>query len=177
LFASHEKSDAEFGRMWLLKDPRLGGHDRSKWTAWQAWCVHLLRRPMFAAPGKFRRSPTEQQHFRIRLCPETDAGNALAKTDRMQEFTRRFMAGVERDFGGRLVWTAAVHLNTDQPHAHVGMRGISAEGEHVFFSQKYVRPTKRELMKNPAASSPIEWRARGVLAEMLAEMGGARAAG
>lgn len=172
LFCSHpEISDTKFSMRWLKRDPALGGQDGSRWTLQQAWAVHLLRQPLHAK--RFRKSSREQNQFRIRLCPEPNAGLALASAGRMEEFARRFMSGLERDFSdeakikAHFIWTAGAHFNTDNPHVHIGMRGITVEGDHVYFSQQYLRPTRKELEKNPCASSPIDWRARGVLAEML----------
>lgn len=178
LFASHPlpavtsgKQDADFADRWLNRDPLLRGQDGSRWTIQQAWCVYLLRRPKQARV--FRRSAKEQNQFRIRLCPEPSAGQALADAGRMEEFARSFMAGVEKDFTDQaartahFTWIGAAHFNTEKPHVHIGTRGITVEGEHICFDQKYLRPTAKELEKDPCASSPIEWRARHVLAAML----------
>lgn len=183
MFACHtadeddRKLTTEFYKKWMRGDESLAGQDRTKWSMEQAWCVNLLRRPMQAAPGRYRRSPLEQRQYRIRLCPDPIAGQPIAAERRLEEFSRRFMAAIEADFGGRFVWIAGCHYNVDHPHTHIGMRGISQAGEHVFFPQSYLRPTALELKRKADASSPIEWRARGVLAEMMTEMGGKRAAG
>jgi hypothetical protein len=175
LFASHPKQDVDFATKWLARDPSLGGHDGSRWKVEDAWCVHLMRKKLSAA--RFRRSPVEQRHYRIRFCPETSAGNALAESEQMEEAARRFMGLVEQDYGGKFWWIGAAHYNTDQPHVHIGVRGIDVNRDHVYFSQQYLRPTERELKANPDASSPIEWRARSVLAEMLSTGTGVRHAG
>lgn len=178
MFAGVEKQDADFASKWLRHDEDLGGHDRLKWSLGQAWCVHLMRRELEAT--RYRRSPREQRHYRIRFCPDVETGQALAEADRLEEAARRFMAAVEQDFGGRLWWIGAGHYHgakVAHPHVHLAMRGISQEGDHVYFPQKYLRPSKAKLRGDAAASSPIEWRARAVLAEMIREMGGKRAAG
>ncbi len=171
MFSSHELIDMPddvrkpFVEKWLKCGPSLGGHDRTRWKLEDAWRVNLMRRRLAAV--KYRRSPKEARHYRLRFCPETSAGNAIAKADLMEETARKFIALVEQDYRGKFWWVAAAHYNTDQPHVHIGLRGIDIAGDHVYFEQRYLRPTERELKTDPAASSPIEWRARSVLAEVL----------
>jgi len=190
LFGSHSEIPdyREFGSRWLAGDKSLGGQDRSRWSLHDAWHVHLMRRQIRAR--NYRRSPREQHQFRIRLCPDPVAGRPLAKAKRMEEFARGFMSGLEADFSAEsgtkqhFVWIGAAHYNVDHPHVHIGVRGISVDEhafdgttsntlitgqDHVFFSQKYLRPNRRELERDPRASGPIERRARAVLAEMMSE--------
>ena len=178
MFACDDEQDTDFALRWLKRDPELGGQDARKWTTAEAWCVNLMRRYLEA--GRYRRSPMEQRHYRIRFCPDVETGQALAAAGRLEEAARRFMAAVEQDFGGQLWWIGACHYHGAKvlhPHAHLAARGISRSGDHVYFPQKYLRPSAAKLKADPAASSPIEWRARAVLAEMMREMGGKRAAG
>jgi len=189
MFGSHPEivDDSDFARRWLKGDPALGGQDRRRWNIQQAWHVHTLRRPLRAR--NYRRSPLEQHQFRIRLLPDPVVGVPLAESDRMEELTRRFMAGVEEDFAqetkspASFVWIAAAHYNVDHPHVHIGVRGITVPPDvfvgkrasdvlvgqdHIFFNQKYLRPSVAELKADPCASGPIDKRARNVLAEMMA---------
>lgn len=153
MFASHEKQDADFTRKWMMRDESLGGHDITRWRdKSQAWCVHLMRRVLVASPGKFRISPKEVRQYRIRFCP----ADGLPADFDYETATRRFMAGVESDHKGRFYWVAGAHFNTDHPHVHVGIRGIDAEGRHLYFTSKYL-------------SHGMQYRARAVLAEMLVE--------
>lgn len=181
MFACHELVDApkkirdEFTEQWLKCSPILGGQDRRRWTVQDAWRVHLMRRRLTAV--NYRRSPQEARHYRIRFCPEAAAGHALAKADLMEEAARKFIANVEQDYGGRFWWIAGAHYNTDHPHVHIGIRGIDVDRNHVYFEQRYLRPTKQEIARDPLATSPIGWRARGVLAELLADRKGVRHAG
>lgn len=178
MFACQPKQDADFAMRWLKRDPELGGQDGSRWSVDQAWCVHLMRRELSAQ--RFRRSPAEQRHYRIRFCPDVETGTALAEADQLEEAARRFMGALEQDFGGRLWWVGAGHYHgakVAHPHVHLALRGISVDGDHVFFPQRYLRPSKRALTTNADASSPLEWRARGVLAEMMSELKGERRVG
>jgi hypothetical protein len=160
-----EKERKLFTERWMKCRPALGGHDRLRWKLEDAWAVNVMRRRL--AAKNFRRSPLEQRHYRIRFCPETDAGNALANANLMEQAARNFMAAIEQDYRGRFWWIGAAHYNTDQPHIHLGLRGIDVAGDHVYFGSEYLRPTDKERKANPSASSPIEWRARGVIADLL----------
>ena len=186
MFASHDLADMPdeirkpFAQRWLRCDPQLGGQDRRKWTIEDAWCVHLMRRELRA--DQFRVSAREARHYRIRFCPEQNSGQALAAAGRMEEAARRFMRALEDDYraqdptsagakrahrAGTFWWVAAAHYNTATPHVHIGMRGIDVDRSHVYFEQRYLRPTKSQLKRDPAASSPIEWRARMILRDMV----------
>ena len=182
MFCSHpEITDKKFTIDWMAGHDRLAGQDGRRWPLAQAWAVHLMRFPMEAT--QYRKSPREQNQFRIRLCPEQSAGYALKDSGRMETFVRKFMAGVESDFAAEtrtkasFIWMAGAHYNTDSPHVHIGMRGITVQGDHVYFSQRYLRPTRMELARNPMASSPIEWRARGILEEVFGQEKSVRNAG
>ena len=197
------RGDRGFAEAWLRCEPRLGGQDRLAWTLQQAWCVHVLRRPILAT--HYNRSPKEQHQFRVRLCPELSAGVALAEAGRMEEYVHRFLDGVALDFAGPRIdprtgnpardklgrlrpadgfaWMAACHFSTGdlskvgRPHAHIAIRGITLAGHHLYFQKGYLNPTALEKSRKPDASSPIEWRARGILAEMMSEQGEAQHVG
>jgi type IV secretory pathway VirD2 relaxase len=159
----------------MRQDASLRGEDRLKWSIENAWAVHILRRKLQAT--RFSRTPDEQRHFRIRLCPETKGGVFLRDSGRMQEFAERFIAAIEADYVGNFYWVAAAHYNTDQPHVHICLRGIDVQGTHVFFDRRYLKASDLELQANSSASSPIEWRARNILGQMIRESKGTRYAG
>jgi type IV secretory pathway VirD2 relaxase len=85
----------------------------------------------------------EQRQYRFMVSPE-DAGE-LDLTD----FTRRLVAQMEVDLGRPLVWTAANHYNTDQPHAHLVIRGVDGNGRELWIDRDYfthgIRNRAREI--------------------------------
>ncbi len=76
--------------------------------------------------------PGERHQFRLIVSPE-DA----AELD-MNDFVRRYMARVEKDLGQSLDWMAVNHFNTDNPHAHVVIRGVDREGAQVRLERAYI---------------------------------------
>jgi hypothetical protein len=66
------------------------------------------------------RCEDDRHHFRFIISPE-DAANL----DDLRATTRDLMARAEKDLGTRLDWVAVDHWNTDHPHVHVLIRGVS----------------------------------------------------
>lgn len=189
-FCSHEMSSKDkdpfdrtsFARRWLERDPSLMGDDAAKLSQQNAWAAYIMRKTLIASRGL--RSNLEQRHFQLEISPEIPVGNFLRDSGRVVEFGRRFMAQLELDYGGRLYWVAADHYNRPHTHIHVEIRGIDVQGFHVFIPWKptsrtpsYMRPTDAEKAADPMASSPIEFRARRILRDMIEESKGARHAG
>src|SRR5260221_522845 len=56
----------------------------------------------------------------------------------LTDFARRFMAQGETDVGRRLVWAAVNHHNTDNPHVHIVVGGVDAEGDHLRINGRYI---------------------------------------
>ena len=48
------------------------------------------------------------------------------------------MTQVQRDLGTELEWFAVNHFNTDNPHAHVLIRGVDERGEDLVISRDYI---------------------------------------
>jgi len=97
--------------------------------------------------------PGEPRHWRIKLSPEH--GDRL----NMERYTRDFMTRVEAQRpaisdDGRppapLLWLAAVHYNTEHPHAHILIRGLDAEGKDVIFPPSFVSHQFREIAQDIA---------------------------
>jgi hypothetical protein len=66
----------------------------------------------------------DRHHFRLIISPE--------QTDKMEDF-EGYVRDVMRDVGAdlkepKLTWIAINHFDTDQPHAHVLIRGVRAKG-------------------------------------------------
>jgi type IV secretory pathway VirD2 relaxase len=74
----------------------------------------------------------EQRQFRLMVSPED--GDQLDLT----WFARRFMEQVEKDVGRRLVWAAVNHHKTDNPHIHIVVRGVDADGDDLRMNGRYI---------------------------------------
>ena len=55
----------------------------------------------------------------------------------LKEHIRAVMGHVEKDLGTKLEWVAIDHYNTDNPHAHVVMRGVDQDGKELRINQEY----------------------------------------
>jgi hypothetical protein len=75
----------------------------------------------------------DRHHLRFIVSPEH--GDRLAD---MRDFVRDMMGGVERDLGCKLDWVAINHYDTDQPHAHVLVRGAHEDGRALFIPKAYM---------------------------------------
>ena len=78
------------------------------------------------------RSRGDQRQFRIILAPEN--GQALD----LPQYTRQVVAKIEEDLGTQLDWLAVAHYNTDQPHAHIVVRGVDERGDDLFIRPEYI---------------------------------------
>jgi type IV secretory pathway VirD2 relaxase len=80
-------------------------------------------------------------------------------------FTRDVMARMERDLGAPLDWIAVDHLNTDNPHTHVIVRGVRRDGIELRLPREYVSHGLRENARAVAT----DWLGpRGIEDERLA---------
>jgi hypothetical protein len=59
----------------------------------------------------------------------------------LERLTRDLMGRIENDLGGPLV----VHRNTEHPHAHVALRGVTADGKPLRLERDYVKRGVREI--------------------------------
>lgn len=92
-----------------------------------------LDRNEFAA-----RCEDDRHHFRFIVSPE-DA----AQMRDLKGFTRELMARMERDLGTRLDWRAVEHWNTDNPHVHIIVRGVTDDGRDLVIARDYIREGMR----------------------------------
>ena len=85
----------------------------------------------------------EPHQFRMIISPED------AHELNLTEYTRELMKRVETDLGRKLVWTAANHYNTDNPHTHLVISGRDEAGKEVWIDREYIshglRNRAREL--------------------------------
>ena len=55
----------------------------------------------------------------------------------LKEHVRAVMGRVEKDLGTKLEWVAIDHYNTDNPHAHIVLRGVDQDGEELRINKEY----------------------------------------
>ena len=79
------------------------------------------------------RCEDDRHHFRFIVSPE-DA----AEMEDLRAFTRDLMARASKDLGTDLDWVAVDHWNTDQPHVHVLVRGVTDSGGDLVISREYI---------------------------------------
>ncbi len=83
--------------------------------------------------GFTERCRDDRHHFRFIVSPE-DAGDM---TD-LKAFTRDLAQQMEADLGTTLDWVAVDHWNTDNPHVHLLVRGVDAQGQDLVISRDYI---------------------------------------
>jgi type IV secretory pathway VirD2 relaxase len=79
------------------------------------------------------RCKDDRHHFRFIISPE-DAGEM---TD-LRAFTRDLARQMETDLGTRLDWVAVDHWNTDNPHVHLLVRGVTEDGADLVIARDYI---------------------------------------
>jgi len=86
--------------------------------------------PAIAVEGWSR----DRHHFRFIISPEH--GDRLAD---LKAYVREVMARVSADLGEpNLKWVATCHFDTDQPHAHVLVRGRRDDGRDLVIPRDYI---------------------------------------
>jgi type IV secretory pathway VirD2 relaxase len=80
------------------------------------------------------RCEADRHHFRFIVSPE----DAERLSD-LKAFTRDLMSQAERDLGTKLDWVGIDHWNTDNPHAHIIVRGKGDDGDDLVIARDYVR--------------------------------------
>ena len=79
------------------------------------------------------RCKDDRHHFRIIVSPE----DAAELTD-LREYTRDLVRQMEADLGTRLEWVGVDHWNTDNPHVHVLVRGVTDQGADLVIARDYI---------------------------------------
>ncbi|AGH50440.1 hypothetical protein G432_13610 [Sphingomonas sp. MM-1] len=79
------------------------------------------------------RCKDDRHHFRIIVSPE----DAAELTD-LREYTRDLVRQMEADLGTRLDWVAVDHWNTDNPHVHLLVRGVTDTGADLVMARDYI---------------------------------------
>jgi type IV secretory pathway VirD2 relaxase len=86
------------------------------------------------APSVTRAWADDRHHFRFIISPEH--GDRIAD---LKRYTREVMRRVGEDLGQpRLQWLAVCHFDTDQPHAHVVIRGRGERGRDLVIPRDYI---------------------------------------
>jgi type IV secretory pathway VirD2 relaxase len=67
----------------------------------------------------------------------------------LKRLTLDLVSRMEKELSTPLEWVAAAHYNTEHPHVHVALRGISAEGQRPLrLSRDYVKQGIREIAED-----------------------------
>jgi hypothetical protein len=85
------------------------------------------------------------KHFKFIISPENPAVNCEA-------LTKTLVKRLEAITGHRFSWMAAVHTDTDHPHAHLLINGTDKDGGDIFFDKTLVRKTIREMSRQICTS-------------------------
>lgn len=89
---------------------------------------------------QFAEAAKDDRHqFRLIVSPE----DGTEMTD-LKPFVRDLVSSMEKDLGTRLKWVAAVHDNTDYPHAHIVVRGKRDDGRDLVMPRGYISHGIRE---------------------------------
>jgi type IV secretory pathway VirD2 relaxase len=76
----------------------------------------------------------DRHHFRLIISPEQ-----ADKMDDLQGYVRDVMSDVAKDLNEpALNWVAVNHFDTDQPHAHVLIRGVRAKGSALIIPRQII---------------------------------------
>lgn len=68
----------------------------------------------------------------------------------LKEFTRDYLTQLERSLGTKLDWVAVDHYNTDDPHVHVAIRGLTDRQQELKFPREFIKGPLREIASNLA---------------------------
>jgi type IV secretory pathway VirD2 relaxase len=93
----------------------------------------------------------DRHHFRVIISPE----NAHEIPD-MSAYICGVMGQVQEDLGTKLTWVSAIHYDTNNPHAHVIIRGKDGPGKDLVIAPDYI-------------SNGIRMRAEELATEILGE--------
>jgi type IV secretory pathway VirD2 relaxase len=92
-----------------------------------------------ADPKAFaERCQDDRHHFRFIVSPE----DAPEIAD-LKGFARELVGQMETDLGTRLDWVAVDHWNTQHPHVHILVRGITEDGQDLVIARDYIKEGMR----------------------------------
>jgi hypothetical protein len=102
----------------------------------------------------------DPRHFRIMIAPES-----ASRMDDLKGYVRAVMGQMESDLGIETEWVAVNHWNTDNPHAHVILRGRTNEGHELRIPRAYLSHGLRHQARDHATNELGE---RSMLDERMA---------
>lgn len=94
-------------------------------------------------PAKLRSWQTAGDPRLFKLIVSPEFGERL----NMNQLVRDLMQRMEVDVDRKLQWAAVSHFNTEHPHAHVVLRGIT-EGQELRLDREYIRHGIRKLAED-----------------------------
>lgn len=86
----------------------------------------------------------DPHHFRFIISPQR--GDELD----LESYVKQLMETVSKDLGTKLDWHAANHYDTDEPHAHVVVRGVDNQGKPLLISRDYISHGFRQAAEREA---------------------------
>lgn len=86
----------------------------------------------------------DAHHFRFIISPER------ASELELESYVKKVVSTMEQDLKTKLEWYATCHYNTDNPHAHIVIRGIDETGETLFLSRDYLSHGVRQIAEQEA---------------------------
>ena len=89
----------------------------------------------------------DPRHFRIMIAPES-----ASRMEDLQGYVRDVMGQMESDLGVGTEWVAINHWNTDNPHAHVILRGRTREGHELRIPRDYLSHGLRHQARKRATA-------------------------
>jgi type IV secretory pathway VirD2 relaxase len=107
----------------------------------------------------------DRHHFRVVISPE--------KADQIHDlsaYVRDVMQRIERDLQTRLQWIGINHHNTDNPHAHVLVRGVDERGQVLDIRWDYIAHGMRQRAVEAATELLGERTEQEVRAAKVAEV-------
>lgn len=114
------------------------------------------------------RCKDDRHHFRIIVSPE----DAAELTD-LREYTRDLVRQMESDLGTRLEWIGVDHWNTDNPHVHLLVRGVTDQGADLVMARDYIshglRSRAEELAFAELGPKPVHEVQRALDRDVTAE--------
>jgi hypothetical protein len=105
-------------------------------------------------------SHEDPRHFRIMIAPES-----ASRMEDLKGYVRDVMGQMESDLGIETEWVAVNHWNTDNPHAHVILRGRTKAGNELRIPRTYLSHGLRHQARDHATSELGE---RSMLDERMA---------
>jgi hypothetical protein len=85
------------------------------------------------------------KHFKFIISPESPAVNCEA-------LTKTLVKRLESITGYRFSWMAAVHTDTNHPHAHLLINGVDRDGRDIHLDKILIKKTIREMSRQICTS-------------------------